>query len=412
MSFIITFTKEGLELAIELVPDLAEKTEYYLPYQTDGQLVKEKEGDKMFVIKFYPNEYNGISVARIGYKLDDETQGRTYVSYWHSALELFKQLVNAGSEYDLMLKLHVFLQKIQYYTPCTHVEPNGGVCRGGIINTTKKKCSKCHGTGKDIATSTQDVILLQLPDEENQGTALKPSDLAFYVDVPTKTVELYKGIIDESPSLICESIFGVDISQIPNNSSTATENRNAYDTAQDTLHEFTKSPVKMFNFIVNDIAKTLGYEKLTGDLVYPNEYDLETEYELLTKLKLAKDAAAPPEVIQRLNERIFIKQNRTESNAMLIYNEMRKFQPFGAVGKDLRAAIVQALPDASPQKALFLNFKEITDAIIAKDSKRFLMAKYDLKKEIVDDYSRRYADEAVKANTVKGMQPLEIEIDA
>lgn len=406
------FTKEGLTLAVEFIADVANKTDYYDQFATDGELTPVKEKDKMFIVKEYPNEYEGVAVSRVGYKLDDETKGRTYISYWHSSLELFKQLVNAGSEYDLLLKLHIFLQKIQYYDKCDHQE-GSEVCKGGKMHPTGRVCNVCHGTGMQIAKSSQDVILLKMPDDETQGTILKPSDLVHYVDIPTKIVEIYKGIVDESPHLICEAVFGVDISQIPNNqNATATENRNAYDTAQDTLHEFTKSPVKLFKFITNDIAKTVGYEDLKGELVYPNEYDLESEYELLTKLKLAKDAAASPEVVERLNERIFIKQNRTESNAMLIYNEMRKFQPFGSLGKELRMLIIQNLPDSSLQKALALNFKEITDAIIAKESDTFKMAKYDGKKAIVDRYAKVYADAAVKANSIKTMDLLDLEEDA
>ena len=54
---------------------------------------------------FIPSESNIVPVSRMGYMHDKETDGRTYVSFWDSASELYKMYVNRGSEENLSMYL-------------------------------------------------------------------------------------------------------------------------------------------------------------------------------------------------------------------------------------------------------------------------------------------------------------------
>jgi hypothetical protein len=89
---------------------------------------------------------------------------------------------------------------------------------------------------------------------------------------------------------------------------------------------------------------------------------------------------------------------------------MRKFQPFGAVSAELRDTYLLSLPDSNIQKALFLNFKEITDAIIAKNES-FTTLTHDKKKAVVQGYAKKYSDAAVQANSVRNMEMLDIDAE-
>ncbi|OED34281.1 hypothetical protein AB832_07950 [Flavobacteriaceae bacterium (ex Bugula neritina AB1)] len=405
------FDSNKLQQAIEIDSDLLESDNgYYTKFVRDNA-EKEAVNDKTFFVVDYEHETKGIPVSRIGYNLDDQTDGRTYVSFWDNATELFRILINIGSEYDITLKLHTFLQKIQYYTDCNYREQETkAICKGGKMHPSGKQCPSCSGTGRKVATSSQDVILVNITGVDGEKTTLSPKDLVHYVDYPTKIIEIQEAIVENSPSKICEAVFGVDISQQKNGEVKEVEVINYYDTAQDALYEFTKSAVRMFTFTVDVISANESIKDVTRSLIYPNEYSLESESELLFKLKSAKEASASPEVVEKLNERLFIKQNRTDSPSMAIYNEMRKFQPFGGVSKELRDSVILELPFKSLQRALALNFKEITEQIIATKKDKFLIANYEKKKQIINDIAQAFVDKAIADNSIQNIvEPLDLE---
>jgi hypothetical protein len=127
---------------------------------------------------------------------------------------------------------------------------------------------------------------------------------------------------------------------------------------------------------------------------------LESEDYLIQLLKLAKEAGASPEVIENINKRIVVKQNRTDSSYMSVYNAMRKFEPFSNLTPELKQNIVLSLPDSSPQKALLLNFKEITEDIVANEP-AFLLLDYNRQKQIIQERAEMFASMAVSQNSVR-----------
>ena len=171
----------------------------------------------------------------------------------------------------------------------------------------------------------------------------------------------------------------------------------------------------MFRFTVDIMAEILGITDLETKLLYSNEYDLESEDYLIQLLKLAKEAGASPEVIENINKRIVVKQNRTDSSYMSVYNAMRKFEPFSNLTPELKQNIVLSLPDSSPQKALLLNFKEITEDIVANEP-AFLLLDYNRQKQIIKQRADTLAALSVAENSIRqirgfNMPDEEVEIE-
>jgi hypothetical protein len=396
-----TFTVDGLEIAIELNDDILINSEFYEQFKNELGTFENVQtvNDKAYIIIFEPSDVGAVPVTRVGYKHDKNTGGKTYVSFWDSATEEYKQLVNRGSEYDLSLTLHAFLQKIQYYTPCDYQDTDThAICRGGTLHPNGDTCPNCSGTGKQVHTSSQDVIEVQLPNADGEPVAVAPKDLVFYVNVPFDIVKQQKTDVSEYTPKIIESIFGVDISHQQSGNATATQITNYYDTAQDSLYEFTKAPQRIFLFTIDLIAKTLQIDDVKSELLYTNEYDLESENYLVNLLKLAKDAGANSEAIENINKRLNVKQNRTDSAYFSVYNAMRKFEPFATIPAELKKDIILDLPNSSIQKALYLNFKEITEDILNNEP-AFLILDYNQQKQIVTDKAGIYADQAIKDNS-------------
>ncbi len=85
---------------------------------------------------------------------------------------------------------------------------------------------------------------------------------------------------------------------------------------------------------------------------------------------------------------------------MSVYNAMRKFEPFSNLTPELKQNIVLSLPDSSPQKALLLNFKEITEDIVANEP-AFLLLDYNRQKQIIQERAEMFATMAVSQNSVR-----------
>ena len=137
-------------------------------------------------------------------------------------------------------------------------------------------CPSCKGTGKKYHTTGQDVIEIQLPTED-QPHVIKPSDIIHYADAPFDIVNKLQELTDSAASKISQAIFSIDISYQHSGNTTAEEVRTYRGTAQDALQEFTKSPRKLFLFTLDIIAAHKGVNDLKKELLYPNDFDLETE---------------------------------------------------------------------------------------------------------------------------------------
>ena len=181
-------------------------------------------------------------------------------------------------------------------------------------------CPSCLGTGKDMQhVSEQDVILIRIPTGDDP-LKISPKDFIHYAPNPFEFMEMQKALVDEAPAKIVGAVFGVDISRQVTVATTATEERNHFDTAQDTLYQFTKAPSKMFKFSIRTFADYKQIEGVTVEIEYSNRYNLESEEYLMELLKKARDSQAPPEVIESLFKRLALKQNRAgDSSASALH---------------------------------------------------------------------------------------------
>ena len=410
-----TFTPEGLEMAVELDEKILINSDFYDQFKNEAGTFDtiETENEKDYIIIFVPSETGAVPVTRVGYRYDKKTEAKTFVSFWDQATEEYKQLVNRGSEYDLSLTLHAFLQKIQYYTPCDYQDTDThAICRGGTMHPSPATIAQvATGPVNKCIQVVKTLLRYNYPATTAKQTTISPKDLVFYVDVPFNIVKQQKEDVKEYTPKIIESIFGVDISHQQTTNATATQINNYYDTAQDALFEFTKAPAKLFTFTVQTIAKTLQIDDVKSELLYTNEYDLESEDYLLNLLKLAKEAGANSEAIENINKRLNVKQNRTDSAYFSVYNSMRKFEPFATIPAELKTQIILNLPDSSIQKALFLNFKEITEDILYNEP-AFLMLDYNQQKAIINAKAEAYAAQLVRDNSPRQIRDFNEQINA
>jgi len=404
------FAENGIiEYSIKINEDLFNNGDYYSQFEGSEELREEKIEDDKYLVFEYNTGMSYPPITRIGYAYDKETNKKTYTSFWENATEVYRMFIDDGSCLDISKKLHVFLQKFEYYTPCNYQDKRtNSVCRNGQMSPKKGECPNCHGSGQITHISGQDVVKLRLPTED-EPHVLSPKDMAWYVNLPFDVVEFQQKLIDYYPQLITESIFGVNIDRQNTKEATATEVNNSWDRAQDAMYAFTKSPKRIFEFTVKVVAEIMeAKDGLNLALEYSNEFSLESESYLIDLLGKAKKEGLSPEIIEHLTQRLVLKQNRSNKAFMEVYAAMRKFLPFGGLGEALIMAILPNLNDSDPQKALKLNFKEITEDIVAND-KGFLDMEYEDQKKLITEKAMKFSEATILSNSVRNVGDAMIE---
>ena len=394
---------EVIQQAIYYDADIAKETNYYKEILESGFRLQNVviDGYEYLLLEF-KNETGICPVCRVGYNYDKQTKKQTYVPFWDNASDEYKIQIQNGSAFDIALRLHTFPKLIMMYTPCNYRDAaSGSICRDGHLHPSGEFCPSCKGTGKKYHTTGQDVIEIQLPTED-QPHVIKPSDIIHYADAPFDIVNKLQELTDSAASKISQAIFSIDISYQHSGNTTAEEVRTYRGTAQDALQEFTKSPRKLFLFTLDIIAAHKGVNDLKKELLYPNDFDLETEDELLSKLNRAKEANASPEIIESITTRLVNKQNRADSDYIKVYSAMRKFEPFSNIPQDIKRQLILELPDNSLQKAKYVNFKLISEEIVATDP-TWILKSYKEQEKAVNDLARVYADQAAADNSANRM---------
>ena len=84
------------------------------------------------------------------------------------------------------------------------------------------------------------------------------------------------------------------------------------------------------------------------------------------------------------------------------------FLHLGGIGVALIMAILPNLNDSDPQKALKLNFKEITEDIVAND-KGFLDMEYEDQKKLITEKAMKFSEATILSNSVRNVGDAMIE---
>jgi len=411
------FDKDVIQTAIAYDKDIAEHTDYYSQFADEQGNVNTVDvltasGVMSFILIEDENPANETMVSRIGYKKDLTAKSKIYVTILDDASEEFRCLVYDGTAFDVSRQLHLFPKEIVYYMPCEYRDDNGAdYCDGGHMHYKGTVCPSCKGSGEVIHLSGQDVIKIKLPTHDDPQP-IAPKDFAHYVQMPFDIIEKQDELVKRATPQIIATIFGADMENMPqeNGFMTATQVIKSADTTQNVLYEFTQAPKKMVKFTVKMMEQVKDIS-IPVHLEYPNHYNLESETELLERLKLSKDAGADPSITRNIEDKILIKQNRVNSNKATVTNLMRSFKPFGNVEKEVRVPYLLGLPENSLIKALSLNFDSITQDII-NNQPEFILKSYDEQKEAVLNLARQYRDQATQENSIDNIRAMRSDLEA
>lgn len=352
--------------------------------------------DKIFAVRIYKTKISVNPAIRVGYIKDPATNRETCVNPLWPADKIYRDLIWTKSEYDLAKALHGFYQKFQYAFECDNHDPvTKSRCYKGSINGAK--CGACKGTGLQIHTSVQDVIYLKMPNSKEKLIPL--SDLIHYETIPTELIERNWKDIEVNEAKVMKAIFQRDLINKSEVTSTATEIRITENSKYNILSTYGRQWSRIWEHCVEVTAHYLGNEKgLEVSHEFSPDFVIETLSELLNQRKKAIEAQAPHTIIQNIDRKILMRQNRDSIDIVRKIEAKESWKPFREKSETERTMIVNSLPGDHPLRVRYEYFEEIFDEIFSETEPPFFedMA-WRGQKDIIDAIVNRIIEENADA---------------
>lgn len=375
-------------------------------FEAEGRVIDEefefvyKEGKSWFVATFNETKLDFIPAFRVGYIRDTATDGRTFVNPFESAMPYFRKALKAVSELDLSITLHTFPQKIQYVLKCqgaTKVKK----CNGGTI-ADGSTCTKCKGTGFQLAGSGQDAILLQMPDQPDKENMIDLDKLIAYKTPPIELIkfqdEYVKGLKTDAHLATYNSnqLLAYD----PQFAKTATEVDSNTEGIYDTLFPYTEKFSEAWKTIMKIFVRLSGFE---GEFelihIFPTDLRLKTMAVLMSELKTANESEAPSYFRDAILEEIANQIYEGDEIGKLKHFTRHKFYPFSGKTETEIQFLMASSYVSNFTKVLYANFEAIfTD--IEKAIPNFYKLKYNAQWETLNQFAKPYLDEITSQSGV------------
>ena len=295
-----------------------------------------------------------VPAIRVGYMLDEDTDGRTCVSPIQPAVPYLMKIVKGDSERDVTNALHAFPQKIAYYNPCPGNLKTGVKCQFGFKMASTEECDICHGSGVATHRSSQDTILMQIP--KTNLEAIDLDKVVVYKYPPTELLEHIRTDIDQHVQGALQTMYNGDTLQKQSVEQTATETLVTQEQEHNTMFPLAEQFANVWKFQATIAAVYLNLWKgLTPQYEFPSDFRIKTLADLLLERKAAVDAGAPAFVLSALDDQIAAKQYADDPIAHRKYQIRKQHTPFTSMAAlDVWTAITSGKVDHQDE-ALWLN---------------------------------------------------------
>jgi hypothetical protein len=331
---------EGSKYTIYLGTDIIVFTEVRdkpMFYTLDNDFPEGIEiGGKYYAINYFNPKGKKVPARRFGFLPDLKSHGRTFISVFDDSDAYLYKMLKIDSELDLTMALTAFPQRFRYVNPCPD-------CKGGMM-LDGKTCGTCHGTGKEpIHTSTMDVVTLDLPNDPLEMIDL--DKLLVTKSPPIDLLKFEKEYLEYLGGVFYLSMFNKELLTRNELTNTATEVRVTDDNINNTLRPFADALSKMWEFVVTDIATFTDMGKgLIVQHLYPTDFKLATQSELMDELKRAKDAGASTSTIAAIEDDINEMLYADRPEELKIIRIKNAYNPFrGYSEENVRLLISQNL---------------------------------------------------------------------
>ena len=386
------FTLYGDNIAVTFTETAKEDAARVLDVQGEQIIDIEKVGS--FIVNTFETKTRKVPAFRVGYMLDSETDGRTFVSPLHDALCYFEKSIKQGSEYDLSTCLHTFPQKIVRITKSCPGDGAQRCDRGKLTDGTT--CGTCKGTGRPIHTSGQDVVEVAMP--ESKDDLIQLSDFVYYVPLPIELLKLQKQWVDELKVDCHQAIFNSSVLLRKSSNSgdgtnpidvTATEKDHDMESVYDTLSPFGEKVSNAWVTIVELISIiTDNADKVTIIHRFPANFKLKSRLDLYNEIKVLKDTGAPPYAIDNVDNELAEDIFADDADGLLKYRVKRDHYPFTGKTPEEVSMLLNSPTVLKKTKVLWNYFDEIFTDLereATKGGSDFYILPYEERKVKIDE---------------------------
>lgn len=271
-----------------------------------------------------------VPALPIGYVVDEEGSGETFVSPLHAGIPFLLQMLKVGSENDIVMSQMAFPVRVAYARPCpgTGLDATGALhaCNHGIDQATFGRCGLCGGTGElQVAITSAETMTLPLP-KPGEDVKVKPADLTAFISPPTDNPRLQLDYLEARGNLFLQTIFGQSNAARVAGSATATQRQIELQGERTALAPFADQNAALYVHAATVAAAYVdAAQGLDVVYEYPADLELETEDDLYAQRLAAVQAGADSATLEAIDTRIAAKQFANDPAELVKVRVKRRF---------------------------------------------------------------------------------------
>ena len=272
-----------------------------------------------------------VPLKVLGYVVDEEGTGESFVSPLHAGVCFLKQSLKVGSENDIVMSQMSSPIRSAYAKPCPGApNPAGGnySCVRGICPELLAPCQACGGTGEKANISTTAARTLTVPyPKQGEDIPVKPADAMAFLGPNVENPKFQVEYLDRAGKLFMQTIFGnYDGTRV--GIKTATEDQLDRQSELTALAPFADWFSAAY---VHHATVCAGYvDAGAPEVTYEFPADLEkiTLDDLQAQREKAVKAGADSNQLEALDDQIAIKQYANDPEGLLKNRVKRRFMTF------------------------------------------------------------------------------------
>jgi hypothetical protein len=327
-----------------------------------------------------PHNLGFVPARRVGYFRDPATDGNTFLAPYDLAVPRLLKTIKANSELDLTMALVAFPLTIRYADPCDYDTCISGTLADGST------CPSCHGTGKKKPTSTQEEIVVSLPNNADQLVNL--DNLLSYKSPPVDLIRFQDEYVESLTKRAKADVFNSEIFSRKEIADTATSKVIDLQNVYDTLYPYAQNFSVNWEWSVFGIAKITELDRgLYARLIVHRDFKLKSFEDLLMDLKQANETGAGPAIRQHLEGDIARTMFVDEPRKFTEWQLREHFNPFSGMTQDEIMLLLTGDLIPRRKKILYANLGSIFDEIEVEQSaagRDFYKMPFTMQRELVE----------------------------
>lgn len=326
---------------------------------------------KLYEVKSFNHGLGEVPAFCVGFKRDQYTDGRTYLSVIDDAVPILIKMVKANSEMDLTSALHVFPQKIQYANRCDNVGCNMGKMPDGGT------CPKCGGTGYQVAKTAQDTIFL--PMARDKEDFLNLDNIIKYVSPSVELVKWQDTYIDSLTVRCKEAMYNTELFSKKQVAETATGKNIDLQNVYDSLYDMAMAFSHKWKFSVVMVSKIIDQnEGMQCYYIFSKDFKLKSLRDLYDDLSVVGTSNADPFIKEAIYDDIagiFFGEDPVMMNR---YKTQKAFFPFSGMNEKEITMALNSEEVPVEVKTLYLNSGWIFDELYMETMDKRSVSFYEL----------------------------------